>query len=60
MKNTGGVAVDEGGRHADEQFGYPIQLGHGVALAAGVVVLVQLIGEETADAAAHFLFDVRA
>ena len=60
MKNAGAVAVDERGRHADDLFCRAEQLRHRVALAAVVVVLVQLIHDETVEPAAVPLLDVRA
>ena len=60
MKNAGAVAVDERSRHADDLFRRAEQLCHRVALAAVVVVLVQLIHDETVEPAAVPLLDVRA
>ena len=60
MKNAGAVAVDERGRHADDLFCRAKQLCHGIALSAVVVVLVQLIHDETVEPAAVPLLDVRA
>ena len=60
MKNTGAVAVDERSGHADDLFCRAEQLRHRVALAAVVVVLVQLIHDETVEPAAISLLDVRA
>ena len=60
MKNTGAVAVDERGRHADDLFCCAEQLCHRVTLAAVVVVLVQLIHDEAVKPAAVSLLDVRA
>ena len=60
MKNTGAVAVDERSRHADDLFRRAEQLRHRVALAAVVVVLVQLIHDETVEPAAISLLDIRA
>ena len=60
MKNAGAVAVDERGRHADDLFCRAEQLCHRVALAAVVVVLVQLIHDEAVKPAAISLLDVRA
>ena len=58
MKNTGAVAIDERGRHADDLFRRAEQLCHRVALAAVVVVLVQLIHDEAVKPAAISLLDV--
>ena len=60
MKNTGAVAVDERGRHADDLFCRAEQLCHRVTLAAVVVVLVQLIHDEAVKPATISLLDVRA
>ena len=60
MKDTGAVAVDERSRHADDLFCCAEQLRHGVALAAVVVVLVQLIHDKPVKPAAVPLLDVRA
>ena len=60
MKNAGAVAVDERGRHADDLFRRAEQLCHRVALAAVVVVLVQLIHDKPVKPAAVPLLDVRA
>ena len=58
MKDTGAVAIDERSRHADDLFRRAEQLRHRVALAAVVVVLVQLIAEEAADAPVQLFLDV--
>ena len=60
MKNAGAVAVDERSRHADDLFCRAEQLCHGIALAAVVVVLVQLIHDKPVKPAAVPLLDVRA
>ena len=60
MKNAGAVAVDERSRHADDLFCCAEQLRHGVALAAAIVVLMQLIYNQTVDFSAIPLLDVRA
>ena len=60
MKNTGAVAVDERGRHANDLFRRAEQLCHRVALAAVVVVLVQFVHDEAVEPAAVSLLDVRA
>ena len=60
MKNAGAVAIDERGRHADDFFRRAEQFCHRVALTAVVVVLVQLIHDETVKSAAVPLLDVRA
>lgn len=60
MKNTGAIAVDERSRHADDLFRSAEQLRHRVALAAVVVVLVQLIHDETVKSASVPLLDIRA
>ena len=60
MKNAGAVAVDERSRHADDLFRRAEQLRHRVALAAVVVVLVQLIHDKPVKPAAVPLLDVRA
>lgn len=60
MKDTGAVAVDERSRHADDLFRRAEQLCHRVALAAVVVVLVQLVHDEAVKPAAVPLLDVRA
>ena len=60
MKNAGGIAVDEGRRHTDKELGGAVQLRHCVALAAGIVVFVQLIAEEGADPAVQLFLDVGA
>lgn len=60
MKNAGAVAVDECSGHADDLFCRAEQLCHRVALPAVVVVLVQLIHDETVKPAAISLLDVRA
>ena len=60
MKNTGAVAVDERSCHADDLFRSAEQLRHRVALAAVVVVLMQLIHDEPVEPAAVTLLDVRA
>ena len=52
MENARAVAVDERGRHADDVLRRAEQLRHRVALAARVVVLVQLVAEETVHAPA--------
>ena len=43
VENAGGVAVDEGGGHADDPVRHGEDLRHSVALAAVVVVLVELV-----------------
>ena len=60
MKNAGAVAIDERSRHADDLFRRAEQLCHRVALAAVVVVLVQLIHDKPVKPAAVPLLDVRA
>ena len=60
MKNAGAVAVDERSGHADDLFRRAEQLCHRVALAAVVVVLVQLIHDKPVEPAAVPLLDVRA
>ena len=60
MKDTGAVAIDERSRHADDLFRRAEQLCHRVALAAVVVVLVQLIHDKPVKPAAVPLLDVRA
>lgn len=58
MKNAGGIAVDKRCRHSDKTPGRAVQLCHGIALPAIVVVLVQLIAEEAVDAPAQLFLDV--
>ena len=60
MKDTGAVAIDERGRHADNLFCRAEQLCHRVTLAAVVVVLVQFVHDEAVKPAAVPLLDVRA
>ena len=58
MKNAGGIAVDKRCRHSDKTPGRAVQLCHGIALPAIVVVLVQFIAEEAVDAPAQLFLDV--
>ena len=58
VKNAGGIAVDKRCRHSDKTPGRAVQLCHGIALPAIVVVLVQLIAEEAVDAPAQLFLDV--
>ena len=49
MKDAGGVAVDECGRHANDLLRNEEDFAHGVALTAVVVVLVKLIEDRAVD-----------
>ena len=58
MENARAVAVDEGGRHAHKLLADAENLRHCVPLAAVVVVLVELVGQESINSSLHLLFDV--
>ena len=60
MKDAGGIAVDEGGSHADDLVRCADDLSHGVPLAAVVVVLVQLVAKDAVYLPFHLLLDVAA
>ena len=58
MKDTRGVPIDQRRSHSNKLLGSTVEFCHGVALAAGVVVFVELIAEETADFSAQFFLDI--
>ena len=58
VKNAGAVAVDQRCGHADEFPADAVKLRHGIALAAIVVVFVQLITEKAADPSTVLLLEV--
>ena len=60
VEDTGGIPVDEGSGHTDKQLRDSKQLRHGVALAAVIVVLMQLIAKEAAYAPAQLFLDIGA
>ena len=60
IEDARGIAVDERRGHADDLAGRLIDLTHGLALSAVIVVLVQLIHDRAVNASAHFLFDIGA
>ena len=60
MEDTGAVAVDKRGRHADDLLCCVVELAHGVALAAVVVVLVQLVADQAVQSPLVPVFKIGA
>ena len=60
IEDAGGIAVDEGGRHADALACSAEQLAHGVSLSAVCGVLMQLICQQAVYLPAVLPFDIGA
>ena len=58
VKNAGAVTVDQRCGHADEFPADAVKLRHGIALAAVIVVLMQLITKKAVDPSAVLLLEV--